>query len=201
MNDAFYNRLGGERISSRQIDELIGISRGLTADQQINQSEVEFLQKWLAANVSINEHPLINRLYRRVNEILADGIADDDEKAELLDTLSRFSNRDFELGEAMKSTSLPLCNPAPSLTFEGQRYCFTGTFVFGRRQACEKAVVDRGASVGGIARKTNVMVIGEYATESWKHSSFGDKILQAVDLQAQGFPISIVSEAHWVQHL
>ncbi|SCD22813.1 NAD-dependent DNA ligase [Brucella inopinata] len=201
MDEKLLNRLGGQRISDRQIDELIGISRGLVADNQINQIEVEFLQKWLAANKSVSDNPLINRLYRRVNEILADGLVDDDEKAELLDTLNRFSNRDFELGEAMKSTSLPLCQPAPALTFEGKRYCFTGTFVYGRRQECEKAAIERGASVGGVAQKTNVLVIGEYATESWKHSSFGNKILQAVEWRDQGLPISIVSEAHWVQYL
>ena len=34
--DEFYNRVGGDRIGSRQIDELIGIARGLVADNQIN---------------------------------------------------------------------------------------------------------------------------------------------------------------------
>jgi hypothetical protein len=31
--DDFYNRVGGDRIASRQIDELIGIARGLVAAQ------------------------------------------------------------------------------------------------------------------------------------------------------------------------
>ena len=201
MDDEFLNRVGGERISSRQIDELIGISRGLVADNQINQAEIEFLQKWLAVNVSVSGHPLIARLYKRINDVMADGILDDEEKIELLDTLNKFSNRDFELGESLKSTSLPLCDPTPALVFEGQRYCFTGTFTFGRRNECEKEAIERGATVGSIAQKTNVLVIGEYATESWKHSSFGNKILQAVEWRDQGFPISIVSEAHWVKHL
>lgn len=55
--DGFYNRVSGERITSRQIDELIGIARGLIADDQINQSEVEFLRKWLAANAIISDQP------------------------------------------------------------------------------------------------------------------------------------------------
>lgn len=201
MNDEFLNRVGGERISNRQIDELIGLSRGLVADNQINQAEVEFLQKWLAINVSVSGHALINKLYHRINEILADGIVDDDEKAELLDTLNRFSNRDFELGESMKSTSLPLCTPLPKVSFTGQRYCFTGTFTYGRRKDCEQAAIDRGATAGSITQKTNILVIGTYATESWKHSSFGNKILQAVEWRDQGFPIAIISEDYWVHHL
>jgi hypothetical protein len=76
-------------------------------------------------------------LYRRVNEILADGVLDADEHTELLDTLNSFSNRDFELGEVLKPTTLPLCNPPPNLTFEGRSYCFTGTFNYGQRKYCE----------------------------------------------------------------
>jgi hypothetical protein len=72
----------------------------------------------------------------------------------------------------LKSSTLPLCSPAPRLSFVGVTYCFTGTFVFGQRKACEKAVVDRGGSAGGLSRKTDVLVVGAYATESWKHSAF-----------------------------
>jgi NAD-dependent DNA ligase len=201
VNEKDLNRLGGDRISSRQIDELIGIARGLVADGQLSQAEVEFLQKWLAANAGISDQPIIRVLYRRVSEVLADGVLDDDEAAELLDTLNRFSNRDFELGEVLKSTSLPLCDPAPALTFAGRRYCFTGTFNYGQRKHCEQAVVERGGETGSITKQTDVLVIGIYATESWKHSSFGLKILKACDLRDQGVPISIVSEPHWVGHL
>jgi NAD-dependent DNA ligase len=199
--DEFYNRVGGDRITSRQIDELIGIARGLVADDQINQSEVEFLRKWLAANAIISDQPVVRVLYRRITQMLADGIVDEEEKLELLDTLNSFSRRDFELGEVLKSTSLPLCDPPPALTFPHQRYCFTGTFNFGQRKDCEAAVTNLGAEVGGLTKKTNVLVIGIYATESWKHSSFGNKIMKACELRDEGLPICIVSEPHWISCL
>lgn len=198
-DSAFLNRVGGQRIADRQIDEMVGLARGLIADGRIEQSEVEYLQKWLAANQAITDQPLIAKLYRRVAEILRDGIVDADEKAELLDTLDRFTTRDIELGEVMKSTTLPLCDPAPTLTFNGKRYCFTGTFSYGARKTCEDAVVSRGALAGSLTQKTSVLVIGIYATESWKHSSFGNKILQACEWREDGLPISIVSEDHWAK--
>jgi NAD-dependent DNA ligase len=201
VSDAFNNRVGSDRISSRQIDELVGIARGLLADGHINQAEVEFLQKWLAANVEISDQPLIRVLYARVNEVLADGAVDEDEKAELFDSLSKFSDGDFELGEVLKATSLPLCDPAPHLAISGKRYCFTGTFNYGQRKHCEQAILDRGGECGSITKQTNVLVIGLYATESWKHSSFGLKILTACEYRDQGLPISIVSEQHWVRYL
>lgn len=201
MDDILLNRLGGDRITSRQIDELVGLARGVAADGDLNQAEVEFLQKWLAANVAVSEQPLIRTLYGRINEVLADGVLEAEEKAVLLETLNSFSSRDFELGEVLKSSTLPLCEPAPSLSFAGTTYCFTGTFVYGQRKHCEQAVAERGGFCGGLSLKTDVLVIGAYATESWKHSAFGTKILRASDWRDEGRPIAIVSEQHWTRHL
>jgi NAD-dependent DNA ligase len=201
MDEKFYNQVGVERISDRQIDELIGLAKGIVADGAINHLEVEFLQKWLAANLHITNHPMVRALYQRVDEILSDGIVDIDEKNELLDTLNSLSARDFELGESLKATTLPLCNPQPALTFPGQRYTFTGTFNFGKRNTCEKAVIELGAETGPITMKTKFLVIGTYATDSWKHSSFGNKILKACGYRDKGVPISIVSEEHWTGYL
>ncbi|TPK41388.1 NAD-dependent DNA ligase [Mesorhizobium sp. B2-5-4] len=179
----------------------MGLARGLAADGTINKAEVEFLQKWLAANVEISNQPIIRTLYRRANEILDDDVLDSDEHSELLDTLNSFSNHDFELGEVLKPTTLPLCDPAPTLTFAGQLYCFTGTFNFGQRKHCEQAILERGGAAGSLTQKTDVLVVGAYATESWKHSSFGDKIVKATDWRDQGLPISIVAESHWARFL
>ena len=202
MNEeARLNLVGQDRITSRQIDELVGLARGVAADGTLNQAEVEFLQKWLAANMAISDQPMIRKLYARINYILADGVADADECRELLETLNSFSSRDFELGEVLKSTSLPLCDPAPSLEFDGWRYCFTGTFNFGGRRECEVAVTDRRGIVASLTKNTHVLVIGMYATESWKHSAFGTKIVKAVDMREDGVPISIVSEEHWLRYL
>lgn len=201
MEEAMHVRFGNDRIESRQIDELIGLARGLIADGIINHQEVEFLQKWLVANGAVTGQPIISTLYKRVTEILADGIVDHIEMSELIDTLNRFATGDFELGETLKATSLPLNSPAPILSFTGQTYCFTGTFIFGKRKHCEDAMLERGAMIGGMTKKTNVLVIGAYATDSWKHSAFGNKILQACGLRDSGHPIALVSEEHWVGHL
>ncbi|MGU3496302.1 hypothetical protein ACLBXM_19860 [Xanthobacteraceae bacterium A53D] len=83
MDERFLKTLNADRISSRQIDELIGISRGLIADGHVNQTEAEFLQKWLAANDEISNEPLISDLYAHINGGLSDDVLDDQEKVEL----------------------------------------------------------------------------------------------------------------------
>lgn len=201
MDEQHLNRLNNDRLQSRQVDELIGLARGLIADGNINNAEVEFLHSWLLNNLTISHQPLIATLYERVREILKDGVVDPDECADLFAALTRFTAGDAEVGEATKATTLPLCNPAPTLSYAGKRYCFTGTFSFGQRKHCEQAVESRGGSAGSLTRQTDFLVIGAYATDSWKHSSFGHKILKAVEVRAAGGPIAIVSEEHWTKSL
>lgn len=194
----FYGRAG---IDDRQVNELIGVAHGLIADDHVSQIEAEYLYKWLAANKDATGNPVVGLLFERIKEYLKDGVLDAEESAELLDTLKRFSGGDFELGEAQKSSSLPLCTPAPAVVFPQSRFCFTGTFEFGNRSACEEAVERLGAIAGSLTQKTNYLVIGVYCTDSWAHSSFGRKIEKAVKYREKQGSIAIIDEEHWVQAL
>ena len=191
----------GQRINEKQTHEVIGLARGLLADGHLNDAEIQFLQRYLAASDAAHENPLISKLILRIDEVLADGVVTEEERSDLTSVMTALTANDFELGEVLKSTSLPLCDPAPQLNFSGARMCFTGTFTFGKRTECETAVAALGAVCGSLTKKTGYLVIGEYATESWKFSSFGNKIMQAVEWRDEGVPIRIVSEQHWRKHL
>ena len=182
----------------RLINELIGISRVIIADGAVDQGEAEFLQKWLANNRSVSQNPVIANLLLRVDKMLADDVLDSDESKELLDTLQQFTGGDVEIGELLKSTTLPFDDPLPDLIFLDNRFCFTGTFAFGSRKECQSIVDTRGGSCGGLAVRTDYLVIGVYATDSWIHSSYGRKIIRAVEFRDAGYPISIVGEEHWL---
>jgi NAD-dependent DNA ligase len=180
---------------------VIGIVHGIIADGTVNQTEVEYLQKWLAARAHVTSNPIVSVLQRRIEQVVADRIVDVDEARELMATLSAFAGGDFESGELTKSTSLPLCNPAPTMNFSGAAICFTGTFAFGSRKECEAAVARRGAVPCSLTAKTRYLVIGIYATESWSQSAFGRKIERAVEMRSEGRPINIVGEAHWTEQM
>lgn len=197
MEDSLLNRLSDDRITSRQIDELVGLVRGILADKAVNLAEAEYLEKWLAANASVRTTPLFATLYSRIADMVCDGTLDAEEQIELMETLGSLTGRDFELGEALTSTTLPLTTPAPEITFPDMHFTFTGTFMFGQRKDCEAIVRDLGATAGSLTKKTDVLVIGAYATESWKHSSFGNKILKACKMNDQGTPVAIITEEHW----
>lgn len=200
-NDAFYNRVNGPRLKVRQVDELIGIAKGITADGVVTNQELEYLVRWLVANREITNDPIVAALYQQIQTMVSDGVFTEEERGDLLDLLRDFGSHPMEMGELMKSTAIPFANPLPALMFSGKRYCFTGTFTYGKRDACESAVVERGSLVGSLTKATDVLVVGQYATESWLHSAYGLKILKAKGMQDKGHHISIVPEVHWADNL
>lgn len=202
MSQPLHRLFNRARLDDRQVNELLGLSHhGIIADGAVSLEETQYLQKWLVANTAVKDNPVVSNLLVRINDMLADNVLEADEARELFETLRQFSGGDFEIGELLKSSTLPLDQPQPEITFDNTSFCFTGTFAFGTRKHCEDAVTKRGATAGSLTAKTDYLVIGVYATDSWAHSSYGRKIEKAVEMKKKPSPICIVGEQHWVQHL
>ncbi|MDB0064578.1 hypothetical protein N9F47_05315 [Gammaproteobacteria bacterium] len=54
-----FQKFNRKHIDDRQIDTLIGISKGLLADGKVDQSEAEFLQTWLIQSRQTTDNPII----------------------------------------------------------------------------------------------------------------------------------------------
>lgn len=196
QNSRFFHEA---RIAQRSVDGLIGIAAGLTADNQVNQQEAEFLKTWMEQQLVHLDDPVINLLYRRLSDMLQDNVLDADESAELLELLRQFTGKPQGRETPFTSpTSLPLDNPEPTLEWTGRTFLFTGTMAYGPRRACETLVIERGGAIGaGVSKKIHYLVIGSIGNEQWLHSSYGTKIKKAVEIREAGANIAIISEAHW----
>ncbi|WP_020407674.1 BRCT domain-containing protein [Hahella ganghwensis] len=193
-----FTQFNRKNIQDRQIDTLIGLSKGLIADGKVNQSEAEFLQTWLVQNRAASDNPIIINLLEKVSAMLEDGMLDEEESAELLGILRRVSGEDSCLGEAAKTTTLPIIDPMPPLIFEDHSFLFTGTCAFGSRKQCQEATRALGGLVStSVTKNLDYLVIGTYVTDSWVHETFGRKIEKAVEYRESGVPIAIVTEEHW----
>ena len=190
-----------ERISERTIDELIGMSRGIASDGIVNQKEAEFLKSWMEANVSYCEDPLVNQLYRRVQEMLIDRVLDPKEQAELVDLLKMFSGGICPSETAANmSSSLPLDHPAPAVEFPTMWFCLTGKFAYGPRRACVELITERGGIWTDLVNAdTDYLVVGYLGSSDWIHTSYGREIEKAVNLREKNGNLSIISEDHWTK--
>ena len=190
------------RIQDRLIDELIGICRGVIADGVIDEAEAIFLGQWIENHRELADKWPANVVYARVTEMLRDGILSPRERQELLETLRDLTGEGSPLQEPNQSTTLPLDKPLPEVSFDDTVFCLTGKFVFGTLLDCEETIVELGGSVvSGPTQDTDYLVIGEFCSPDWVHTTFGRSIERAIELRDQGTPIRIISERHWVDAL
>ena len=193
-----------EAVIDRQIDELIGIVKGVMADGMVHQGEVEFLLAWLEANRSALDKWPAKAIYPRLKAALADGNMDQEEEREILDLLLSTvgGNTAPMQGHASNSSSLPYTEPPTPIVFDTRLFCFTGKFQSGSRQWCESQVVSRGGvPVSSISKKLHYLVIGEIGSRDWMHSTHGRKIEKAMEYNGEGHSIAILSEQHWFEQL
>jgi len=194
-----FRKYNQKSIDDRQIDTLIGISKGLLADGKVDQSEVEFLQSWLIQSRQTTDNPVIINLLSKVDAMLEDGILDPDESNELFNLLRSLTGEKSEISELAKTTSLPVDLPEPKIRFEDKLFLFTGTCVFGTRKQCQSAIESLGGvNANGVVKKLDYLILGTYVTDSWIHESYGRKIEKAMQYRSEGVPLSIITEEHWL---
>lgn len=195
--------VNSDTVADRKVDELIGICRGIIADGEINKAEAEFLLSWVTKNIDLAPKYPFDILYRRISEMLSDGIMDEDEQRDLLSVLNELTGGDVIDGESdSMSSTLPLCSPAPDVIIKDKSFVFTGVFTSGDRKSLERIVVDLGGIMHqNVTTDTDYLVIGDIGSQDWAHSSFGRKIEKAVANREKGRKISIVIESHWMKYL
>lgn len=188
---------------NRQIAELLGLSKGIICDGIVVDAEVVALKQWISANPdAVGCYPG-NLLAPRLTSMMEDGVSSDTECSELKELLLSLVGEPADLTGTMNApTALPLDDPPPPLTFAGQEYVFTGVFASATRDECEQEVVKRGGRCWKtVTRRTSVLVIAMFSSPAWVQSTHGRKIERAMELRAQGHPIHIVSEEHWLAAL
>jgi NAD-dependent DNA ligase len=192
-----------DALQDRHIDELIGICRGVVADDIVNEAEARYLAEWIDNHRDYAGVYPFDILYRRLHEMLADGVLDDEESRELVGILKQLTGESKDLpGVADASTSLPVDDPQPPIAVAGSSFVFTGVFTVGTRKKCEEIVVGLGGSMHKTVRKdTDYLVIGDIGSEQWIHSSHGRKIEKAIAYRQNGTGIAIVTEHHWIQYV
>jgi NAD-dependent DNA ligase len=194
-----FTKFNRKNIQDRQVDTLIGLSKGVSADGNVNQAEAEFLMSWLVQSRQSTDNPIIINLLERVSAMLEDGVLDRDESVELLEILQRISGDNSEIGELAKTSSLPINDPLPEIEFDGSSFLFTGTCAFGTRKQCHEATESLGGTIAkGVNKSLDYLVLGTYVTDSWVHETFGRKIEKAIEYRENGLPVVILTEEHWL---
>lgn len=195
-------RFGRHRNLLKGVEALLGICRGLTADCELNEREILFLDTWLKDNAEVTAGWPGEVIAARVATILLDGVVTPAESQALCETLDQLIGGGLEDGiTGGQSTELPL-DRGSAIVFPGRSFCVTGAFLYGPRTKCHGAIEERGGRLAPVTFKLDYLVVGTMGSRDWKHSPFGLKILQAIDGRARGKShVKIIGEHDWVNAL
>ena len=181
---------------------LTGIITGILADGQLHDKEILLLSTWLRANAEVTETWPGSAIARLMHEALADGSISEEARQHLLTELQAIIGNDFCESGAVDAevSNLPL-DPAAHLE-PGMRVCFTGVFVYGTRSACEKLACKQGLEpMSGVSKKVHALIVGTHISPDWANTSYGRKIMRAMELRESGHDIRIVQEKVWLESL
>lgn len=200
MNIAIDKRTAHYNLA-RSAQTLIGICSGLSADGSLNEHEVRFLHLWLRDNADVAAVWPGSAISARIEQIMADGVITDDERADLLKLLQQITSTDFvETGSATPGAPGIPFDEIESIEHDGRLFCFTGSFFFGTRSSCERLIQSLGAVPANTVTSTlDYLIVGGGCSPDWFNTTYGRKIETALDRKARyGKPI-IISEARWLE--
>ena len=189
-------------IGIRQVDELVGLLKGILSDKNLVEEEVRFLAGWLSSNAFASRDWPGSVLTDRIHRALQDNVLDPEEIQDIRETIESIVNggKSKPTSEDL-TTDLPIDNPTPLIQFSGKTFCFTGKLVWGKRQDAELAVLNRGGKIGKPSKSLDYLVLGEISSRDWKHSTHGLKIMNTVRLKESGCQIGIITEKDWASAL
>lgn len=191
------------RLLTRSMQMLTGIITGVVADGTLHDSEVQLLRTWISSQPEVATAWPGSAIAHCLNEVMSDGIITADERAYLLDTLQRLVGTDFaETGSASAEVAaLPFDDDAP-ITLSECRVCLTGEFLYGTRNACEKVTEKAGGiPVANVSKKVAYLIVGTHVSPEWVNTSYGTKIMRAMELKDEGHTIAIIREQRWLDAL
>lgn len=89
-NATYYKYTGRQRLD-KAMHTLEGIVRGIASDGKASDSELSVLAGWIIEQGEFARHHPFNEVIPRIHEIVADGIIDEEEKADILWLCNKFT--------------------------------------------------------------------------------------------------------------
>ena len=162
---------------------LDGILRGITADNEVTETECRQLQNWLYDNSFLKGHFPYDKVFSTVEEVLADGIVTKEESALLQDEITAILNPVEQLRSSMDS-------------IEGKTVCLSGNFKYGKKPAVAEYVVNKGGIIEeNVKKNLDILVVGDLDCDAYSNGTYGTKVKRAIELNSKGCHIKIMKEA------
>lgn len=186
---------------TKGLNTLMGIVSGIVCDDQLLETEIHFLSLWIKEHQELSKTYPASVVYRRIKEVLSDGLITPEEKDYLLNELKVLSGTDFSnTGSALPDHISSIFDDDPHIIIPNNVFVLTGEFIYGTRSACHKVIESKGGITSdSVTKKTNYLVVGSMSSPDWIVANFGRKIQKAAEMMLSGeYEIAVVREQDWV---
>ncbi len=181
-----------KRIIQRDIDELIGVCRGILADDLVNKDEAYFVLSWIEEKFlkeNIQKNFLVNYIYEATYEILEKKDFSSESLNKYKNKLKKIMSLDVILDKDVSIKNNTIC-------------CCSGIF------AKDKSIIKQKLKEKNITIKNrltldvNYLIIGSYGNPEWKHGAYGNKIEDAIKYRKRpDTDMLIISEQELLKNL
>lgn len=186
------------RLIAKATQELQGVASMMIYDGKIDDTEIEFLEKWLLSNDEYMSGYPLEYLKILLANILKDGIVDLDERKQLLEFLT-------SIATSPEGDILPtnIFTENPSVKFRNKTFVVTGEFIFASRgKVIEEIIIRGGRNTKNPSTATDYLVVGDLGSENYKFGKFGRKIESAMNINnKRNNSIQIIKEKTFIETL
>ena len=166
--------------STLQMRVLQNIVNDIIDDGEISDDEIQRLREWLEEHQNLKGFYPYDKIIGTVEDILFDGVFDEDEQQELFKLLDAFINPQTD------HCAVDVC---------GKIICLSGNFEYGSKPDVERMLTKKGATVvPTMSAKVEILILGEVGSGAWKYGNYGSKYEKARQLQQKGKNIRIMKE-------
>ena len=151
-------------------------------DGQIETKEAIAVLDFIESSEELRSDPAISSLADLLQECAMDGYVDEDESKKLLSAFT------FAVNPMAKSVS--------SIEFKQKAFCLTGVFDHGAKPEIENYIKEKGGTtLKSVTKKCDYVVVGGQGSRDYAMGNYGTKVKKALDWQAKGVPVKIISES------
>ncbi len=151
------------------------------SDSNIDIDEAISVLNYISSNEELYKDPAVSSLADLLQRCVVDGYISDKESVELSKAFSYAVN--------------PVSELSTILEFKDKNFVLTGEFEHGAKSSVEAIIKDKGGLIlKSVTKKCNYVVVGGQGSESYAMGNYGTKVKKALDWQAKGVPIKIISE-------
>ncbi len=159
---------------------LLEVLANVASDGKVTDDEMSEMLELMLSNDEIASDPAYGKIMRMAQEAYADGVVTDAEAELMLKEISSI------LDPVIRNEVV---------RFPGSKFCLTGAFSHGSRDAVKCYIESRGGKVlTGVTGNTDYVVVGLQGSEAYSFGNYGSKVKKALELREKGKPVMIVSE-------